>query len=372
MNDLTFQYLDQRQQGAQLFKTTLLKALLSSPVACLETVKNRIRRLQNQPGGAIQHDVEQLQELHQALLDIEVNSISKFQTLLHLIQNVFQWRGKGTKDRLVIFTSRIETLKFSQTQLTQALTLKPEAVVTLDGSKSDIEQNTIVEAFGQEQSPVRILIATEVASEGLNLYYLSHKLIHFDIPWSLMRLQQRNGRIDRYGQQRQPEIRYLLTRSKLERMDEVERIIKVLLDKDEQAIKNIGDPSVFMGVFNPDAEEAVTAQAIETGTTSAQFSDQLHAQAKQFTEDLDLFTLFANSDQSSPSEPPQTIHRSSLPSLFSSTFDYVAAGLQALETPPVNLNINTQARFIELYLPPESLAVMTAYPRNSGKTQSCT
>lgn len=57
-----------------------------------------------------------------------------------------------------------------------------------------------------------------------------------------MTLQQRNGRIDRYGQTRQPEIRYLLTRSQLERMDEVERIIKVLLDKDEQAIKNIGDP----------------------------------------------------------------------------------------------------------------------------------
>ena len=49
---------------------------------------------------------------------------------------------------------------------------------------------------------------TDVAS-GINLHYLCHRLIHFDIPWSLMVFQQRNGRIDRHGQERP--IRYLKT-----------------------------------------------------------------------------------------------------------------------------------------------------------------
>ncbi|WP_255019645.1 outer membrane protein [Cyanobium sp. WKJ7-Wakatipu] len=76
---------------------------------------------------------------------------------------------------------------------------------------SDVEQTRVVEQFAQEKEAVRILVATEVASEGLNLHYLSHRLVHVDIPWSLMTLQQRNGRIDRYGQSQQPLIRYLLS-----------------------------------------------------------------------------------------------------------------------------------------------------------------
>ena len=61
---------------------------------------------------------------------------------------------------------------------------------------SDLDQQRIVEEFGRDDAPVRILVASDVASEGINLHYLSHRMIHFDIPWSLMVFQQRNGRID--------------------------------------------------------------------------------------------------------------------------------------------------------------------------------
>lgn len=224
----------------------------------------------------------------------------------------------------------------------------------------DKDQIAIVENFGQEKAKVRILIATEVASEGLNLHYQSHRLIHFDIPWSLMTLQQRNGRIDRYGQKRQPQIRYLLTRSQLERMDEVERIIKVLLEKDEKAIQNIGDPSVFMGVFDAGAEEEVTAQAIESGQSAEVFSQQMDQNAVRGSGDLsqgedefDFLSWFKEPTVSASGDlsQPQNMEGELL-SLFPSTYDYVCKALKTLGD-GIQLNFVEEERLIELKMPVE-------------------
>ena len=357
LNDLKLNSIDSHRKAGQLFKTTLLKAMLSSPLACLETVTNRLNRLAKQESDST--DVEELETLQKALRQVRVEDFSKYQRLLKLIQKDFGWTGRDPKDRLVLFTGRLESLKFLKAQLAQDLKLKPEAIAVLDGGLPDVDQTRIVEEFGQENAKVRILLATEVASEGLNLHYLSHKLIHFDIPWSLMTLQQRNGRIDRYGQTRQPEIRYLLTRSGLERMDEVERIIKVLLDKDEQAIKNIGDPSVFMGVFEAEAEEEVIAKVIEVGVSAADFSQQLDRNAASGGE-FNIFDWFETDDTDTANGLEANADRLSeadmtgkLLSLFPSTYKYTIAALQSLESPPPNLNINETDRFIELQLPAE-------------------
>ena len=319
----------------------------------METVTNRLNRLAKQKEADVLQDVAELETLQSALQQVRVEDFSKYQRMLKLIQKDFSWTGRDPKDRLVLFTGRLETLRFLQAQLATDLKLKPEAIAILDGGLADVDQTRIVEAFGQENAKVRILLATEVASEGLNLHYQSHKLIHFDIPWSLMTLQQRNGRIDRYGQTRQPEIRYLLTRSQIERMDEVERIIKVLLEKDEQAIKNIGDPSVFMGVFEAEAEEEVTAKAIEVGVSAADFSQQLDQNATSGDE-FNIFDWFENEDVNAESVPEvEAAETGTLLSLFSSTFKYAIAALQSLETLPPNLNINETDRFVELQLPAE-------------------
>ena len=94
-----------------------------------------------------------------------------------------------------------------------------------------MDQQAIVEEFGNTRSKVRLLLATDVASEGLNLHYLCHRLVHFDIPWSLMVFQQRNGRIDRYGQDQAPQITYLLTRSEVEKIQGDHRILEILINK---------------------------------------------------------------------------------------------------------------------------------------------
>ena len=52
------------------------------------------------------------------------------------------------------------------------------------------------------EDPLRILLATDAASEGLNLQETARLVLHYDIPWNPARLDQRNGRLDRHGQSR--------------------------------------------------------------------------------------------------------------------------------------------------------------------------
>ena len=52
----------------------------------------------------------------------------------------------------------------------------------------------------RDLDPVRILLATDAASEGIDLQNHCHRLLHCEIPWNPNRLEQRNGRIDRHGQ----------------------------------------------------------------------------------------------------------------------------------------------------------------------------
>lgn len=87
-------------------------------------------------------------------------------------------------------------MKFLSKQLREDLHMSDKQIIEISGGMTDMEQQRVVEEFGRTEAPVRILVASDVASEGLNLHYLSHRLIHFDIPWSLMVFQQRNGRID--------------------------------------------------------------------------------------------------------------------------------------------------------------------------------
>lgn len=98
-------------------------------------------------------------------------------------------------------------------------------------------------------------------------------MIHFDIPWSLMVFQQRNGRIDRYGQKKRPDIRYMLIESDNKQIKGDMRIIEILVTKEEQALKNIGDPALLLGKFSIEDEELVVADAIENGSDETAFSD---------------------------------------------------------------------------------------------------
>lgn len=327
---VSFSRLDQHKGGSQLFRTTLEKSLFSSPAACLDTVKNRINRLEKSEGS--EHpDIPSLNDLAEAMLAITPQAFSKFQKLVDALtdkKNPVFWSGKDKTDRLVIFTERVETLKFLEAHLPKALGLDKSQVATLIGTMGDQDQQKIVEEFGKEEAKVRLLIATDVASEGINLHYLSHRMIHFDIPWSLMVFQQRNGRIDRYGQEHTPKITYLLTESENQKIRGDMRILELLIQKDEEALKNIGDPSAFFGVYDEKLEEAIIASAIEEGKNAEALEAEMDARLKDdpeetfLAEGFDPLALLLGSSEE-VHENNNRVTATSMPSLFIDNYEYV-------------------------------------------------
>ncbi len=294
-----------------LFKTSLEKALFSSPAACVKSIDERVKKLEARKADKVkrgetdenaEQDLKVLSEFRDALTEITPQVFSRYQLLLQLLRNAeYGWNPSAKNDRVVVFTERIETMKFLAENLRKDLKMSEEQVCTISGEDKDVDQQKIVDDFGRDESPVRILVASDVASEGLNLHYLCHRLIHFDVPWSLMVFQQRNGRVDRYGQTQQPDIRYMLVESENKRIHGDMRIFEILVRKEQEALKNIGDPALLMGKFNIVDEELVVAETLENGADSDAFSDSLDTRQKE----LDPFeSMFADATAESTSAAP--------------------------------------------------------------------
>lgn len=325
LTSASFPRLDQHKGGGQLFRTVLEKALFSSPAACLETIAQRLKKLQNIPEA--KEDICSLEHLRHALQPVSADNFSKFQRLVTALtdpQSPFFFTGKSD-DRVIIFTERIATLDFLKENLAKALKLKAGQLCTLRGTDSDMDQQQIVEEFGKESSKVRLLIASDVASEGINLHYLSHKMIHFDVPWSLMIFQQRNGRIDRYGQTKKPHIGYLITGSANPDIHGDQRILELLIEKDKSAMENIGDPSAFLGLYDPTKEEDYIAKAMESSD-----ADTLRKEMDARVDGHDEDDLLAFLDQMEEYQPAPTPRTASLPTLFASDFDFARRAMESL------------------------------------------
>ena len=324
LTELSFKRIDQQvRTGLMLFKTVLLKSLFSSPAACIKTCNNRIERLKKDDCSEYPDDIYQLEAFVSKVEKIQKDDFSKYKKLIAFLnRNDWNWDKNNPHDRLVIFTERIETLTFLQKELLKDLRLKENQLGVLYGSMSDSDIQNVVEDFGNEQSPLRVLIASDVASEGINLHYQSHRLIHFDIPWSLMVFQQRNGRIDRYGQDQEPLIYYLLTESANNSLKGDQRVLELLIEKDQQVHESIGDPAEFTGKYTAEDEELLTASAIESDDGVA-LLDREFAQASMDPM-ADLMSMLVVQD----SDTNEMFAEAS--SFFKNDYDYIKQSIQHL------------------------------------------
>ena len=136
-----------------------------------------------------------------------------------------------------------------------------QVLATIHGSFPDIHLMKTVEAFGTGSSPVRMLVATDVASEGINLHHECHHIVHYDLPWSIITLIQRNGRIDRIGQKQKPVLRYLMVKTKQGLLAGDESIFQRLIEKVEVINQSTRQGESVLKLYDPEAEERYIAEA---------------------------------------------------------------------------------------------------------------
>ena len=114
-----------------------------------------------------------------------------------------------TNERVVVFTEYADTLDWIVSVLRQQG--YGERLAVIRGSTSADEREDIRARFNADpaEEDMRVLVATDAAGEGIDLQTYCHRLVNFDVPFNPSRLEQRVGRIDRYGQRETPTIFYL-------------------------------------------------------------------------------------------------------------------------------------------------------------------
>lgn len=148
--------------------------------------------------------------------------------------------GHWIDRRLLLFTEYEDTRRWLERRLLEAFhDLDPEdRIACFTGATSTDRREELKRRFNSDPAtdPLRILICTDAAREGINLQARCHDLIHIDLPWNPARLEQRNGRIDRKLQpSREVWCRYFNYRQRPE-----DRVLQRLVEKTETIHRQLG------------------------------------------------------------------------------------------------------------------------------------
>ncbi|HEU5130407.1 MAG TPA: DISARM system SNF2-like helicase DrmD [Glycomyces sp.] len=132
---------------------------------------------------------------------------TKAAALLGFLTATCKAGGKWGPDRVVVFTEYRDTLHWLH-ELLASQGFGGDRVALLHGGMDVDDREQIRLAFQADPSehPLRVLLATDAAGEGIDLQNHCHRLVNYDIPFNPNKLEQRAGRIDRYGQRHSPEI----------------------------------------------------------------------------------------------------------------------------------------------------------------------
>jgi superfamily II DNA or RNA helicase len=153
----------------------------------------------------------QLETLMTWGMSYESRPDSRLETLLTFLNDVCRPDGTNwSSERVVVFTEYAHTVDW----LTRVLTQQGygDVLAVIQGSTPTEDREYIRSQFTEdpEKEPVRVLLATDAAGEGIDLQNHCHRLVNFDIPFNPSRLEQRIGRIDRYGQVNEPQVFHFL------------------------------------------------------------------------------------------------------------------------------------------------------------------
>lgn len=359
-----------------------LKAFLSSHVALRESLARRREYLNNPKSGttkgrkaktaaddaarraALAAESKALAELEALVADFTDQDSAKLDVLVRTLKDDLGV-GPASQRRVVIFSERVDTLNWLAQVVPARLGFKKNhqakpdqtrpwkaydgAVEVMHGdTTNDQQQQEIVDRFGRLEEPVRLLFTGDIASEGVNLHHQCHDLIHYDLPWSLIRIEQRNGRIDRYGQAVSPEFRALILTADVPwRRDEEsgemltldDRLVGTRLLRREAQAHEIetgeGSAEAVTGLYNDKKEEdRLTRDLIKGGTVERSLK-----QSRQESGGVLAGLLAgANARLADPTAAPATVGKAPVPEadvphVFANTKAYFQAAVELIYPP---------------------------------------
>lgn len=217
-----------KRRNIGLAMTVLQRRLASSTYAIAQSLENRLKRLRDLKDLVTQEDDPLLNMTDEELADLPeeerwelenqiAERVTLAQNLPELEKEIRQLEGlartartlareendrklqellkvleKLNGQKLLVFTEHKDTLKF----LESILVKKGYLVTTIDGSMTLMDR---VQKERDFRDTCQVMIATEAAGEGINLQFCS-MMVNYDLPWNPTRLEQRMGRVHRYGQ----------------------------------------------------------------------------------------------------------------------------------------------------------------------------
>ena len=198
------------------------------------------RRTERLPFGAAEDIEAEIEELEEALATAEKVTPSRDNKLRELKKTVLRERLKFDP-KVIVFTRFVDTMEYLADEISSDAAYQDTEVFTISGSMSEQKRRETFRAF--DKAAKAVLVATDAISEGINLQHAAAQVIHYELPWNPNRLEQRNGRVDRFGQQKPVvTIRTLV-------MDETldAAIMKVLVRKAAQIRQDYGFSPPYFG-----------------------------------------------------------------------------------------------------------------------------
>lgn len=179
----------------------------------------------------IPNEIEKVRELVYLVPD---GTDRKFDTLVRAIESI---RRQFPEEKFIIFTQYLETLEFLREELGRLYGI--EKIVTVKGGSLE-DKIASIESFWKPDG-AQFLISTSAGGEGINLQ-VCHILFNYDLPWNPMAVEQRIGRIHRYGQRDTAQVYNLVAEDTVE-----ENIYSLLEQKLLEIAQTIGKVDPISG-----------------------------------------------------------------------------------------------------------------------------
>ncbi|MET9244943.1 DEAD/DEAH box helicase [Nonomuraea sp. NPDC003709] len=351
---------DQRTGGPvvtsknRLFPYTLLKAFLSSHKALAKTVANRLRNADER------REIDALKTLQSLVAQMADEDSAKLAALVDVLAKI--GIGPRSTTRAVVFSESVETVRWLSEVLPKRLGLPANAIdMMLGNGMSDQQQQEIIERFGLSDSPVRVLVTTDVTSEGVNLHRQCHHLVHYDVPWSLIRIEQRNGRIDRYGQENQPQFRALNLTSSVEGAKDDRTVAEKLLDKEATAHRTLGTAEAVTGEYRAEREERRLIQDLLAGKTVEQSLEDNPEHGVMFDLFGSVERRLSGGTDAADADPLQA----DVPRLFDGSESFVK---EAISTLGLLKDLEDDGEMLAFTPPPDLVHRLSALPADYLRT----